>query len=160
MGIDRLRERLEELAGEPQGAARELRDQWIEDVRRLYDQVESWLAPLPGVQVHRSEHEEYEEDVGHYKIEHAYIFLDVPAAQVELTPGGVQVVGIRQADGRMVNGLRGRVSLHYGARSFPIARRANTREWLISTPDHPDLRPLDEDAFVDALIALVPELGG
>lgn len=160
MGVERLRERLDALAGEPQGALRDLRDQWIADVSNLYDQIERWLKALPEVTLQRAQQDAYEEEVGRYKVEHAYITFGVLAAAFELKPVGVQVVGARLADGRFVQDVSGRVTLRYGARSLPIVRRAGTHEWQISTPDMPDLHPLTEDSLVDALVALVPELGG
>jgi hypothetical protein len=157
MSIDKLRERLDSLDEHPDETAQKLRDEWIADVRDVLSQMQRWLAPLgTRATVTTADFPFSEPDVGAYRAPGASIELHGVPASIDVTPAGLQIEGVRLTDGRFTAGMRGRISLSYGALKIPIVRRPD-RTWWVSTFTHPDLRPLNDTTFSEALVDLLPE---
>jgi hypothetical protein len=159
--MNTLAEFLTEQAQQMQAHAPEWkkkRDEWVQAVNRLTDQLEVWVrrADAPGIlDVERVKVTRREEGVGVYEV--PVLAVNLGPRRVEVIPVARNTVGSVQerADGPGQR-TQGRVDITNGIRKYLLYRLAgDAGEWvLLDELDHRP-RPLDETAFGAALVSLL-----
>lgn len=120
------------------------RDWWLDQLERLYDEIEAWLAPLvtEGVlQLQRQMLDLSEEHLGSYQA--PLLVLDFSGAAVILEPRGTLIVGSRGRVDVFRRGYRGKQSV-----MLILGPAKDEPSWSIWPSKNPrDRQPLDDSTF-------------
>ncbi|MCP4345706.1 MAG: hypothetical protein GY795_09295 [Desulfobacterales bacterium] len=120
------------------------RDTWIDQVSRLYEDIEKWLKTYiekDYISLHFYELSLFEENIGKYDI--SVLELDLGEPSVVFRPVGTNIIG---ADGRVDVYMNG----HLSDKKMLILREEKEQifQWeLWDTTDKNDRKPFDHEAF-------------
>lgn len=137
---------------------RRLRE-WLEDLKKLVESIESWVAPLVEEKVASLQHSSMtlvEPDLGQYEAPTLDIrILTKSPCLVRIEPRGEHVVGLALRGGERVVGVRGRVDMRSGPAIWAFLRRPDRTWWILPVDGRTSKRTLSEARFAEALRKLI-----
>lgn len=132
--------------------------EWIADIARLMETLESWLSPAIEQQlltIGRTSRLLHEPGLGAYRVD--ALTIHAGHQEVGVIPRAMRNTHIRENE--VIDGVCGRIDLSAGTASKLIVRRSD-RSWALviqREPFDPTHVPLDSATFANALAALLEQ---